>query len=78
MNLLGEYPSKESSIKKCRSIMKGSSFEIIDKATLIRSSWSHFPVTSNEIPKEAMDILGKNYFFDGYNLIKEMKRYLEV
>jgi len=78
MNILGKYPTKRSAIEDCSAIMNGSQFEIIDKATLIRNSWNQFPVNSNEIPKDVMDILGKNYFFEGYNLIKEMKKYLEV
>jgi len=78
MNILGKYPTKRNAIEDCRKIMSGSQFDIIDKATLIRNSWNQFPVSSNEIPKDVMDILGKNYFFEGYNLIKEMKKYLEV
>ncbi len=78
MNILGKYPRKGQSIEDCRSIMKGSNFEIIDKATLVRSKWNQFPVVSNEIPIDVMNILGENYFSDGYNLIKEMKKFLEV
>lgn len=78
MNILGEYPSKGQAIENCRSVMKGRGFEIIDKATAIRRSWNTFPVSSNKIPSEVMDILGENYFLEGYNLIKEMKKYLEI
>jgi len=78
MNILGEYPTKSQSIEDCRDIMKGAGFEIIDKATLVRNNWNTFPVSSNEIPSEVMDILGENYFLEGYNLIKEMKKHLEI
>jgi|7_EtaG_2_1085326.scaffolds.fasta_scaffold00278_20 hypothetical protein len=78
MNILGEYPGKGDSIEKCRAIMKNNGFDIIDKATQIRSTWTNYPVLDNIIPDEVMHILDKNYLFDGYNLIKQMKKYLEI
>ena len=78
MNITGVNLSKSDSIVACRKIISENNFEIIDKATAIRNMWNTHPVVSNSIPDSVREILGKNYFFRGYNLIKEMKEHLGI
>ena len=78
MNIKGEYLTKPESIEACRNTVSKKNFEIIDVSSKLRERWNVNPVVSNEIPPAAMEIIGENYFFRGYNLIKEMKSILGI
>ena len=78
MNIMGQQHSKTESIERCRKIISERNFKIIDKSTMIRSSWRINPVVSNVIPEEVKEILDKNYLSSGYNLIREMKEHLGI
>ena len=78
MNISGECLTKPGSIEACRDIISEENFEIVDISSKVRSHWRINPVISNEIPSDTMKIIGENYFFRGYNLIKEMKLRLGI
>ena len=78
MNISGEYLTKPESIEACRKFISKENFEIVDISSKARSSWKINPAMSNEIPADTIKIIGENYFFRGYNFIREMKSALGV
>ena len=74
LDATGEPCYKKDSFSKVKDKFKDE-WEIIDKASEIRTLWQYkedFPFTSNKIPGWIIEILGGNYFSRAYKLSSKM------
>lgn len=73
LNLAGVYCSKKQSFAIAKPFLSDENWQIIDKASKVRFSWSGIP-TDNKIPEQVVKILGDNYFEEGFKFIQELKQ----
>tara|TARA_B110000977_G_C11074597_1_gene490694 strand:+ start:1149 stop:2177 length:1029 start_codon:yes stop_codon:yes gene_type:complete len=74
LDAIGEPCYKKDSFSKVKKNFINE-WEIIDKASQIRTLWQtkeEFPYTTNKIPIWIVEILGDNYFYRAYKLSSKM------
>lgn len=72
MNARGVYCDKKDSFELCRGFISTKNWDIIDRASKVRTSWREHPFVGNEIPIWAREIFGQEYFKKAYRLVDEM------
>lgn len=72
LNIAGIFCSKKDSFTYAKVFISEENWEIIEKASLVRSRWNSIP-EDNMIPQWVMDTLGYDYFMKGFYFVHELK-----